>query len=373
MKRFGPFLLEWDPVPPAARVLGVSALALLAALLAAGALFLSFGINPLRAYAIMFTGALGDRRAASETLRHAIPLLLAGVGLVMAFRAQFWNIGAEGQLLAGAVGATGVALFVRVGDPWVIPAMVGAGFACGALWGLLPAILKFKLDVNEVITTLMMNYIALFAVEGLVHGPWKGQTAFGFAYTDTFRDAASLALIPGTRVHWPILAIGVAVAWGLAFLLSRTRAGFEIRALGHNPAAARYAGMDPLRTTLLVMIISGGAAGLAGVGEVAGIHHKLLAPEQVSLGYGYAAIIVAWLARGSPLVAIVTALLLGLIYTTGDVMKVALQMPARVTDVFNGLILFFLIGSERLLSYRWRWAPARSLERTPSPETTGSM
>jgi simple sugar transport system permease protein len=130
--------------------------------------------------------------------------------------------------------------------------------------------------------------------------------------------------------------------------------GFQIRVLGQNPTAARYAGIDPLRTTVAAMMVSAGAAGLAGVGEVAGIHHKLLAPEQISLGYGYAAIIVAWLARGSPLASILTALLLGLIFTSGDVMKVTLQMPFRVTDIFNGLILFFLIGSERLLQYRVR-------------------
>jgi len=362
MKRIGPFQFEPVQAPTGAWILMVSLAAVISAFIAAGVIFWAFGINPLKAYAVIFVGTLADRRAAPEILRQTIPLLLCGVGLVVAFRAQFWNIGAEGQLLAGAVGATAVALFVPLPGPWLLPAMFLAGCGAGVLWGLLPALLRLKLDVNDVITTLMMNYIALFFVEWLVHGPWKGQTARGFAYTDTFPETAWLALIPGTRVHWATLALGLALAVALAFFLARTRLGFEIRVLGENPLAARYAGINPLRTTVVAMILSAGAAGLAGVGEVAGIHHKLLAPEQISLGYGYAAIIVAWLARGSPLAAVLTALFLGLIFSSGDVMKVALQMPFRVTDVFNGLILFFLIGSERLLYYQVRWAPARTRE-----------
>jgi simple sugar transport system permease protein len=367
----GPVQFEAAPTAPWTRVLGVSALAFATALAVAGALLLLLGVNPLRAYAVMFGGVLGDARASAEILRQAIPLLLVGVGLVVAFRAQFWNIGAEGQLLAGAVGATAVALFLAVPDRAIIPAMFAAGAVCGAAWGFVPAVLRFTLDVNEVITTLMLNYVAIFGVEWLVHGPWKGQTAFGFAYTDTFRDAAILAVIPGTRIHWVTLLLGVACALGLGWGLARTRLGFEVRVLGQSPTAARYAGMQPFRTTVLVMLASGALAGLAGVGEVAGIHRKLLAPEQVSLGYGYAAIIVAWLARGNPVAAIGTALLLGFIYTAGDAMKVALQVPARVTDVFNGLILLFLIGTERLLAYRVRWAPKPNAARVANRPEAG--
>ncbi len=359
MRRIGPFEIEPNPAPGGGWVLLVSVCAILAAFIAAGVIFWVFGISPSKAYQTIFVGTLGDARAAPEILRQAIPLLLCGVGLVVAFRAQFWNIGAEGQLLAGAVAAAGTALFVPVPGFLMVPAMFLAGFVAGALWGLLPTLLRLRLDVNEVISTLMMNYIALFFVEWLIHGPWKGQESRGFAYTDGFPQTAWLGLIPGTRVHWLTLLLGLMLAAGCAFFLSRTALGFEIRVLGQNPTAARYAGINPLRTTVLAMIISAGVAGLAGVGEVAGIHHKLLAPEQVSLGYGYAAIIVAWLARGSPLAAILTALLLGLIFTSGDVMKVTLQMPFRVTDIFNGLILFFLIGSERLLYYRVR--PARTI------------
>jgi simple sugar transport system permease protein len=239
-----------------------------------------------------------------------------------------------------------------------------AGFLGGAVWGLIPAILRLRFAVNEVISTLMMNYIALYLVSWLVHGPWKGVEMRGFAFTDAFPAGAQIPVIPGTRIHWITLLLGLALALGVAFLLRRTRTGFEIRVQGENADAARYAGIDPARTLLLVMLVAGGAAGLAGVGEVAGIHRRLLDPNQISLGFGYAAIIVAWLARGSPLAVLLTSLFLGVIFASGDVMRVALQMPARVTDVFNGLILFCLIGSERLLYWRVRWSP---VPLRPSP------
>ncbi|TMJ05308.1 MAG: ABC transporter permease [Bacillati bacterium ANGP1] len=341
--------------------------AIFAAFIAAGGIFSAYGINPIHAYAVIAHDALVVPGAFPEIFRSTIPLLLTGVGLVLAFRAQFYNIGAEGQLLAGAVAATGVALFTPVRGPMTLPVMFAAGFVGGALWGLLPSLLKLRLNVNEVITTLMMNYIALYFVSWLVTGPWRGPSVRGFAYTDQFPAAAWLPLIPGTRIHWPTLALGVVLAAGCAVLLARTRLGFAIRVQGENPEAARYVGINALRTTLLVMLLSGGAAGLAGVGEVAGVHHKLLDPNQVSLGYGYTAIIVAWLARGQALATLITATLFGLIYSSGDVMQVSLQMPFRVTSVFNGLILFFLIGSERLLAYRVRWAPRPAPADPPAP------
>ena len=366
MRQLGPLRFEHDPESSLTRTMFVSALAIAAAFLVAGLIFWAYGVDPLRAYRVILVDTLADPRALPEIFVPAIPLLLAGIGLLLAFRAQFYNIGAEGQLLAGTIAATWIAVFTSTPGPLMLPMMFITGFLAGALWGLLPSLLKLRLNVNEVITTLMMNYIALYAVSWLVTGPWKGPSVRGFAYTDTFPDSAWLPYLPGTRIHWPTLLLGIALAILVAFLLNRTRFGFEIRVQGHSPEAARYAGINPLRTTLLVMLISGGFAGLAGVGEVAGIHHKLLDPSQVSLGYGYVAIIAAWLARGNPLAVIVTAVFFGLIYSSGDVMQVSLQMPARVTDVFNGLILFFLIGSERLLHYRVRWMPAATNQTVPA-------
>jgi len=330
----------------------VSTGAILLAFAVTGIIFFSYGVNPGRAYAEILGGSLGSIYGLGETLRRAIPLLLCGVGLVLAFRAFFWNIGAEGQLLMGAVAATGIALFVGIPDPFLIPAMFFAGFFAGAIWGLIPAMLRAFLCINEVITTLMMNYIAMYLVLYLIHGPWKGPQMRGFAYTNTFPEAAWLPTLGTSRVHWPTLIIGLALVALSFLLLSRTKLGYEIRVVGENPEAARYAGISYGKTILLVMFLSGGAAGLAGVGEVAGIHHMLRHPNQISLGYGYTAIIVAWLARGSPLVTIFTALLLGVIFAGGDVIKVSLGLPFQIIGVFNGLILFFLIGSELLMYYR---------------------
>ncbi len=348
--------IERRPDPSGIVVVVVSLLAIILAFLVVGLLVWGYGVPPGQFYAAILHGHVSGLRGFAEIGRQTIPLLLTGLGLVIAFRAQFWNIGAEGQLLAGAAGAAGVALFTPVPGPLLLPAMFIAGALAGALWGMLPTLLKVRLGVNEVITTLMMNYVAINIIEWLIHGPWKGKSMRGFAYTDTFADSAWLPLLPQTRLHWPTALLGLVIAIVLALLLYRMRLGYEIRVLGESPEAARYAGISPLRTTVAVMLISAGAAGLAGVGEVAGIHHRLLAPTQISLGYGYTAIIVAWLARGNPLAAILTAMLIGFIFASGDVAKVALRIPVQVVGVMNGLLLFFLIGSERLLYYRIRWS-----------------
>ncbi|MDQ3399072.1 MAG: ABC transporter permease, partial [Deinococcota bacterium] len=221
------FRLEPRGEPPPVVVLAASLGAILAALIVTGFIFWGFGINPFFAYGTLLKATLGDFRGFSEVLRKTVPLLLAGVGLVLAFRARFWNIGAEGQLLAGAVAATGVALFTPVPPALTVPTMFAAGFLGGALWGLLPAVLKVRLGVNEIITTLMMNYIALYLVQYLIHGPWRGQSMMGFAYTDRFPAHAALPLIAGTRLHWPTLLIAVALALAVALLLVRTRLGYE--------------------------------------------------------------------------------------------------------------------------------------------------
>jgi general nucleoside transport system permease protein len=333
-------------------VTGVLLLAVLAALVVTGLIFWMYGTPPWRAYGLIFEALFSDFRSFSEVLRRMIPLLLCGVGLVLAFRAKFWNIGAEGQLLAGAVAASGVALFVPLPAPLVLPAMFVSGFLAGALWGLLPALLKVKLGVNEIITTLMMNYIAFYTVQWLINGPWKGQSMRGFAYTDRFDSAARLPTLMGTRFHYPTLILGVLLAIVVTLLLARSTLGFEIRMMGASPSAARYAGVNFLRTTIVLMLIAGGAAGMAGVGEVAGIHGRLVGPYDVALGYGYTAIIVALLARRNPLGAIVSALFLGFVFAAGDIIKVTLRLPFQITDVISGLVLFFLICSEPLIQYR---------------------
>jgi len=342
------------PAPSPWLVFGISLAAIAAALIVAGIFFQIYGVSPFRAYGDILRGALGSKLGVTETIRRMIPLLVIGVGLSVALRALFWNIGADGQLLMGAVAASGIALFSGLPGPLLLPAMLLGGFLAGAAWGLVPAILKARLGINDVITTLMLNYVAISIVEWLIHDPWKGPTMRGFAYTDKFPAAAILPTIAGTRIHWPTLLIGLVAAILLFLIVKRTRVGFEIRVAGENPHAARFSGISQTKVTLFAMMISGGLAGIAGVGEVAGIHHMLLAPNNISLGYGYTAIIVAWLARRNPLAVILTSFLFGVIMRGGDVIKVSLGLPFQLVNVFNGLILFFLIGSEILMRYRIR-------------------
>lgn len=356
-----PFRLEKRGVPGAGLIWGVSLAAVAVAMVLTGVLFAFFGVPPIEAFRTIVERTILDARGLSEVVRRAIPLMLAGVGLTLAFRANFWNIGAEGQLLIGATAASGIALFSGLPAGAMLPTMLLAAFLAGAAWGLLPALLKTRLGVNEIITTLMMNYVAIYIVRWLINGPWKGPSLGGFSYTERFAPEAVLPTIGTTRLHWPTLLLAIALALFVAWLLARTRFGFEARMMGESPEAARYAGVNFFKTTLTLILVSAGAAGLAGFGEVAGIHQRLVDPGSLSLGYGYTAIIVALLARKNPVAALVTALLLGWVAASGDVMKISLGLPSQITGVTSGLVLLSIIGSEPFLRYRLvRREPART-------------
>jgi ABC-type uncharacterized transport system permease subunit len=338
----------------AGRRLAVLVFSLLAGFAAVGLVFTFKGINPLYALWKILAGSFGSLYGISETITKAIPLILIGAGLTLAFRAKFWNIGAESQLLMGAMFSTWIGLNLGTSVPaWLlIPLMFVAGFVGGALWGALPALLKVRFGVNEVISTLMLNYVAAELVTLLVVGPWKGATQQGFPYTDDLPAAAVLPLIPGTRIHYPTLLVALACALLLFMMIRFTRFGYELRVVGENPEAGRYAGIDFFRTTVLLMLVSGGTAGLAGVGEAAGIHLHLTYPAAISAGYGFTAIIVAWLAKLNPLAAIVSGLFFAGILVGGDAIQISLGLPAATVQVFNGLLLFFLIMGDTFLGKR---------------------
>jgi simple sugar transport system permease protein len=341
--------------PSRAAVFGVSVLSIVLALIVVGFIFLAYGISPLHAFIEIFMKTLGNTYGISEVIRKSIPLLLCGIGLLLVFRTSFWNIGAEGQLLMGALAASWVALFSHIPDPLLVPAIFIFAFIAGALWGFIPTYLRSRFEIPEVITTLMLNYVALYIVLYLVHGPWKGETMRGFAYTDTFPEAAWLPFIGKTRIHWPTLLLGLLLVGVVWLILNRSRLGYELKVISQSPRAGRYAGISYFKTIFWVMLISGGAAGLAGAGEVAGIHHLLRHPDQISLGYGYTAILVAWLARGNPLVTILTSLLMAAVFLAGDTIQLSFGLPSQIVNVVAGLILFFLILSEGLLRYRFTW------------------
>ncbi len=329
----------------------ISIFSVILALFVAAIVFLIYGVNPLYAYQKIFEGAFGSYYGISETLVKAIPLLICGLGLAIAFKAMIWNIGAEGQLFIGATAATWVALTFQDKPAIVIlMSMFCVGFLGGAFWGVIPGILKVKLKTNEIITTLMMNYIAIQLVMYLVYGPWKGTEEYGFPYTNEFSTSAQLPYFLNTRIHYPTLIISLVLSILIYFLLTRTTLGYEIKVIGENPNAARYAHINYLKIIVLVMIVSGGLAGIAGVGEVAGIQHRLRVG--ISPGYGYTAIIVAWLSRLNPVAMIPVSILFGGLLVGGDAIQTSLNLPFATINMFNGLILFFILGCEFLTRYK---------------------
>jgi simple sugar transport system permease protein len=349
--------LEPIPEPSAGRKLAVLALSLLAGFAAMSVVFAASRVNPLFALKEILFRSFGSVYGLKETVTKAIPLILVGTGLTLAFRARFWNIGAESQLLLGAMAAIWVGLtWGKLPAAVLLPAMFLAGFIAGAVWGLVPALLKARFAVNEVISTLMLNYVAAELLTLLITGPWRGASQRGFPYTESLAAAARLPLIPGTRIHYITLAIALAAAVLLYLAIYSTKFGYELRVIGENPEAARYAGIGILRTTVVLMVLSGGLAGLAGVGEAAGIHHRLTYPAVISSGYGFTAIIVAWLAKLNPLGAVVSGLLFAGILVGGDAIQISLGLPAATVQVFNGVLLFFLIMGDFFLTRRLRLA-----------------
>jgi simple sugar transport system permease protein len=316
--------------------------------------FLAVGTNPLYALWKIFAGSFGSAYGLGETLTKAIPLLIIGAGLCLPYQGRFWNIGAESQLLMGALAGTmvGLGFLSGVPGPLVIPAMFLIAFAGGAVWGVIPALLKIRMGVNEVISTLMLNYVALEFIQFLVVGPLKGKSQHGFPYTDDLPRQAWLPLVPGTRIHWITLALGLAACAVLFLVLKKSKFGYEVRVIGENPEAARYAGIGFMKTSVIMMAVSGGLAGLAGMGEVAALHHHLGYPSTISAGYGFTAIIVAWLARLNPLGVILSSFFFAGILVGGDAIQISLKLPAATVNVFNGILLVFLIAGDYFLGHR---------------------
>jgi ABC-type uncharacterized transport system permease subunit len=354
----------------------VPVLSIFLALIACGAVLLLTGENPFEVYRAMVRGALGDRFGVAETFVKMIPLLLTGLGVSTAFRMQLWNIGAEGQFYFGAIATTGTALFLFPDWPAIllIPAMMMAGLIGGAAWGGIPGILRAYLGANETITSLLLNYVAILFSDYLVLGPWKNPQGFGFPGTKQFPDASYLPHYGNYRVHLG-LVFGLVAAVLLWVALRRTRWGYELSVMGENPRAARYAGMRTRRQIVVVMALSGALAGLAGMSEVAGIAHQL--PRNLSPGYGYTAILVAWLGRLNPFGIVGVSFLLAALLVGGDQLQLAVGLPSSVAPMIQGAILFFLLGGEALTRYRITWvtqsmAPTGSLNPQSSPGADGA-
>lgn len=294
-------------------------------------------------YTGMLDGALGSKYGISETIVKAIPLMLCGLGVSIAFRMQLWNIGAEGQFYMGAFGAAWVALtFPNLPVYVMLPAMIIIGMICGGLWGLLPAIPRAYLGVNETITTLMLNYVAILWVNYLVFGPWKDPQGMNFPLSAPFTPAAILPTLGNSRVHFG-LVFALVIAVLLWFALRQSRWGYEVTVIGESSRAALYAGMNISKNILLVMFFSGAVAGLAGMAEVSAITQRM--QPGLSPGYGYTAIIVAWLSKLNPFTIILVSILLGALQVGGYSVQTS-GVPAAIVFMIQGALLFFVLGGE---------------------------
>jgi general nucleoside transport system permease protein len=317
-------------------------------------LFAIIGIDPITALDVYFLQPLTDSYSLEEIAVKATPLVMIAVGLSLCYIANVWNIGAEGQFIVGAVAGSSVAVHTLGTDagPWVLPAMLLLGAAGGALYALIPAICKVRFGASEILTSLMLVYVADFGMDYLVRGPWRDPHGLNFPTTGEFDPVATVpTLIEGSRLHaGSILALVVVML--AAVLLGRTIMGFEIRLVGAAPKAARFSGFNADKLVLTTFAVSGALAGLAGIIEVAGpIGH--LDPG-VSTGYGFTAIIVAFLGRLNPVGILIAGLFLALTFIGGEGAQISLKVPRDLTNVFQGILLFYVLACDSMIVYRIR-------------------
>lgn len=360
-KRRAGFRIRLEPrldEPPVWYPAAVSIGAIILALILGGIVIELAGGDAWKSYVHIAEASFGDIGVLSDTIVKATPIILTSLACSIAFRMKLWNIGAEGQFIMGAWGASAVVLFPLLAPAtprWIfIPAMILAGMAAGAAWGFIPGYLKAKFNVNEIISTLMLNYIAVSWVNFWVFAVWSES---GFQMTPKFADNAWLPRLLDYGKTFPIfrgltthmgLLFGVVAAIVLWFVVYRSRWGYEIRLIGDNPHAAKYAGISITRNTILVMMLSGALAGLGGMSEVTGVVHRLQT-SPIAAGYGFTGIIVAWLAKLNPIAIIFVSVLFGALLLAGREIQ-----PSGVPKMIQGIILVCLIASDYLLRYRIR-------------------
>jgi general nucleoside transport system permease protein len=346
--------LEARPEPSAAMRAATPFLAVLLTMVAGAALFASLGRNPAQALTLIFVAPLTSVAGWAELLVKATPLILMATGLGIGFRANIWNIGAEGQFTIGAITGGSVALWAFPGGgPLLLPLMALAGIAGGMAWAAIPALLRTRYNANEILVSLMLVYVAVLLLSVLVHGPLRDPGSFNFPESRLFQKDATLPLlIAGTRAHVGFLAALMAVACAY-IALGRHMFGFKAAVLGAAPAAAKFAGIAEARMVWACFMISGGLAGLAGLVEVAGPVGQLV--PSVPVGYGFTAIIVAFLGRLNPLGIVLAGFVMALTYLGGERAQVAMSLPSATIAVFQGALLFFLLATDVLVHYRVRW------------------
>ena len=327
-------------------------------ILTAMLMFGALGVDPVKAIETFFIEPVSTLDGLAELFVKATPLVLIGVGLSLGFQANVWNIGAEGQLIIGALAGGGLALsFYNQSSIFLVPGMLVFGVAGGIAWAAIPAWLKTRFNTNEILTSLMLTYVGFLVLSYLVHGPWKDPEGMNFPESRLFHDSALLPiLIDETRLNigWPIALLLVVTGW---ILISRHIIGFQIKVIGTAPLAGAFAGYKEKRLVWITLLISGGCAGLAGVIELSGAIGQIV--PSISPGYGFTAIIVAFLGRLHPVGVLFAGLLMALTYLGGDSAQITMNLPNAVTGVFQGMLLFFLLASDVLISYRVRFGSSK--------------
>ena len=343
--------LERRALPSRVMTLVAPLIAAALTVIGGSALFASLGHNPAFAFHTFFIAPVSDLYGLGELSLKVSPILLCAIGLAVGFRANVWNIGAEGQLIFGAICGGGLAL-AAAGHPgiWLLPAVLIAGALGGMAWAGLAALLRVRFNTNEILVTLMLTYIAGLFLSYLVYGPWRSPTGFNWPESsDLVSEARLPQLLAGTRLNLGIVLalIGAMAAW---FMLAHSHLAYRMEVGGLAPKAARYAGFSEHRSIWIGLLAGGAAAGLAGAIEVTGTIGKLR--EVVSPGYGFAAIIVAYIGRLHPLGIVLASILMGLFYVGGEQAKVTLGVPSAITGIFQGMLLFFLLMCDVLITYR---------------------
>ncbi|PID63968.1 MAG: sugar ABC transporter permease [Gammaproteobacteria bacterium] len=343
--------LEHRPRPSRVMQWLAPLIALALTLLLGALMFLLLGVPVGKAFHAFFVEPVSSQYGLAELAVKAGPLVMMGVALSLGFRAGVWNIGAEGQFVLGAITGGSLALLLNeVDNAWLMPLMMLAGVLGGMLWAAIPAFLRTTFNANEILTSLMLSYVAALFLSYLVSGPLKDPMGFSFPQSASFHDAAMLApVLSGTRltIAWPLALLVVLVGW---VLLSRTLLGFALRVNGEAPRAARYAGFSESHIIWFALLFGGGVAGLAGLLEVAGPIGQL--QPNVSPGYGFTAIIVAFLGRLHPVGVLFAGLVLALFYLGGESAQITMQLPLAVAGVFQGLLLFMLLATDVLIHFR---------------------
>ena len=345
--------LEARPKPSEFWTYASPVLALLVTVVIGVLLLVALGKDPVKGLQVFFWEPIKSPYALGELMVKATPLLIIALGLAVCFRSNVWNIGAEGQFVIGAVAAGGVALLAdKTTGPWIIPVLLLAGVLGGMAWAGITALLRDQFNANEILVSLMLVYIADMVLSYLVFGPWKDPNGYNFPQSKTFEAVTQIPrLMQGSRVNFGIVIALLGVV-GLWVFLFRTFAGFKLEVSGLAPAAARYAGFSSRRALWVALLTSGGAAGLAGALEVAGPIGQLT--PYVPAGYGFAAIIVAFVGRLHPVGVVFSALLMSMFYIGGELAQSRLGLPKSLTGVFQGLLLFNLLACDTLMGYRFK-------------------